>query len=227
TPSVAPNGNGWNRTDVTYTFSCSDGPSGVASCPSPETFGEGASQPVAGTAYDIAGNSRSLPTLHVSIDKTPPDVTVTGVSDSAVYVRGQVPTAGCNTTDALSGVLTNAMIAVTGGTVHSVGFYQASCSGASDKAGNPRNVVAGYQVIYPFTPFGRPVSMPPVFTPRTAGATAPLKFGLGGNYGLNVLASGSPTSQQVSCTTAAAIGAVAATAGTLTYDTTSQQYTYS
>jgi hypothetical protein len=88
-------------------------------------------------------------------------------------------------------------------------------------------VVAGYQVIYPFTPFGRPVSMPPVFTPRTAGATAPLKFGLGGNYGLNVLASGSPTSQQVSCTTAAAIGAVAATAGTLTYDTTSQQYTYS
>lgn len=299
-PSVAPNGNGWNSTDVTFTFSCSDSPSGVASCPSSQTFGEGASQMVAGTAHDVAGNSKSLAALSVSIDKTaptitggrnpaqgnahgwnnsdvtvafacndalsgidpnagcttpqmvaeganqsvtgtakdkagnqaaatvgainvdktPPVVTVTGVSSSAVYVRGKVPAAACNTTDALSGVLTNATPAVTGGNAHAVGSYQARCTGASDKAGNTRSAVAaGYQVVYPFTPSVWPL--------RNAGNIAPMKFSLGGDYGLNVLASGSPRSQRVSCLTGATIGAATATAGTLTFDRIAKQYVYS
>ena len=71
------------------------------------------------------------------------------------------------------------------------------------------------------------VSMPPDFTSLRAGATSPLKFGLGGDEGLNVLASGSPTSQQISCTTGVPVGAAAATAGTLTHDKTSKLYTYS
>src|SRR5439155_5162860 len=31
----APNANGWNRTNVTATFACSDAGSGIASCPPP------------------------------------------------------------------------------------------------------------------------------------------------------------------------------------------------
>ncbi len=69
--SAAPNAAGWNNTDVTVTFNCSDATSGVASCPSPTVVGEGADQTVTGTAYDIAGNgSNDSVSLHV--DKTAP-----------------------------------------------------------------------------------------------------------------------------------------------------------
>ena len=53
-----PNGNGWNRTNVTVTFSCSDSGSGIETCPAPVTVStEGANQIVSGTAVDKAGNA--------------------------------------------------------------------------------------------------------------------------------------------------------------------------
>jgi len=55
-------------------------------------------------ALDHAGNISSLATLKFGVDITPPVVTVTGVSQGAIYLRGSVPAAGCTTTDALSGV---------------------------------------------------------------------------------------------------------------------------
>lgn len=56
-----PNSNGWNNTNVTVSFTCSDATSGVASCPPPRTVTtEGASQAVSGTATDLAGNRKSV-----------------------------------------------------------------------------------------------------------------------------------------------------------------------
>jgi len=63
-------------------------------------------------------------------------VTVTHVSNGAVYYYGQTPSAGCSTSDALSGVATPASLAVTGGNKSGYGNYTATCSGAMDKAGN-------------------------------------------------------------------------------------------
>ena len=58
----------------------------------------------------------------------------------------------------------------------------------------------------------------------------PVKFSLGGNYGLNIFASGSPASQQVACGSGAPIDDVeqTVTAGgsSLQYDATSDVYTY-
>lgn len=58
----------------------------------------------------------------------------------------------------------------------------------------------------------------------------PIKFSLGGDRGLDILAAGSPSTQAIACTGAGA-GTSADVTGTsgssgLTYDATSDQYTY-
>jgi hypothetical protein len=87
-------------------------------------------------ALDHAGNISSLATLKFGVDITPPVVTVTGVSQGAIYLRGSVPAAGSTTTDALSGVATNATVNITGGNRHGEGQFTATCSGDADNAGN-------------------------------------------------------------------------------------------
>ena len=58
----APNANGWNNTDVTVSFSATDGGSGVATVSAPVTLtGEGAGQVVTGIAVDQAGNRGDHP----------------------------------------------------------------------------------------------------------------------------------------------------------------------
>ncbi len=70
----APNGAGWNNTDVTVTYSCSDSLSGIASCPPTAVIStEGQNQSVPGQARDIAGNVGAS-AVTVSIDKTPPSI---------------------------------------------------------------------------------------------------------------------------------------------------------
>jgi hypothetical protein len=61
---------------------------------------------------------------------------VTGVTPGAIYQLGSVPAAGCTTSDALSGVATTATLKITGGNGHGEGQFTATCSGATDIAGN-------------------------------------------------------------------------------------------
>ena len=78
TAAVSPGSNaqGWNRGDVTVTFTCTDGNSGIASCPSPVTVStDGAGQQIRGTARDRAGNTASASVV-VNIDKTAPVISV-------------------------------------------------------------------------------------------------------------------------------------------------------
>lgn len=52
-----PDAGGWNSSNVTVSFACSDALSGVAACPSPVYLTtEGANQNVTGTVTDLAGN---------------------------------------------------------------------------------------------------------------------------------------------------------------------------
>jgi len=74
-----------------------------------------------------------------------------------------------STGDGLSGVLTEATVSVTGGTSIGVGSFTASCTGASDKAGNPGAASASYTVVYAFAGFFSPVDNPPVLNIVKAG----------------------------------------------------------
>src|SRR5207247_2298739 len=72
-PSPLANAHGWNRTDVTVSFSCSDALSGLAPGSPPASTllsSEGAGQSMPGTCYDLAGNSASATVSGINIDKT-------------------------------------------------------------------------------------------------------------------------------------------------------------
>jgi hypothetical protein len=89
--------------------------------------------------------------------------------------------------------------------------------------------VAGL-VPFPFTGFFSPVDNAPVRNGTKAGSAIPLKFGLGGDRGLGVLAPGSPSSQAVACDSGLPIDQIEQTAmpgaATLSYDPGSSRYTY-
>lgn len=72
-----PNANGWNNTDVTVTFICSDSLSGLAPGSPPAATlvsTEGANQSVTSTCMDLAGNSATATVQAINIDKTPPSI---------------------------------------------------------------------------------------------------------------------------------------------------------
>jgi photosystem II stability/assembly factor-like uncharacterized protein len=70
---------------------------------------------------------------------------------------------------------------------------------------------------FSFSGFMPPVESAPAVNAATAPQTVPVRFGLDGYYGLDVLAAGQPESVQVSCTTFDPIGSASATSGTLSF----------
>jgi hypothetical protein len=115
-----PNAAGWNNTQVTVTFSCSDSLTTVT-CPDPVVVSaNGEGQIIARTATDAAGNEASA-SVTINLDLTPGNVSVTSpsalmttTSDASIAVTGTMA-------DALSGVSTatcnNEPVEVVGGTV--------------------------------------------------------------------------------------------------------------
>ena len=186
------------------------------------------------TATDSAGNT-SAPSnvVTVQIDKTAPVVAVTGVSSGAVYQVGGVPSAGCSTTDALSGVAVAATLSVAGGNPDGTGSFTATCSGAQDNAGNGGSAGVTYSVVYRWTGFLQRVDNLPTINTASAGAAIPVKFSLGANYRLGIVAGGYPKVQAVACGSNGSSGSTDAieetvTAGSsaLQYDAATQTYIY-
>jgi hypothetical protein len=82
---------------------------------------------------------------------------------------------------------------------------------------------------YAWNGFFAPVDNPPTLNIVKAGSAIPAKFSLGGNQGLDIFAAGYPRSQSVACNSAATDPieqTVTANASGLTYDTTTDTYTY-
>ena len=83
---------------------------------------------------------------------------------------------------------------------------------------------------YSFSGFFSPVDNPPTINTVKAGSAIPVKFSLGGNYGLGIFQSGFPSVAALACPAAAPTDAiettVSATANNLSYDAATGQYTF-
>jgi len=147
TLSTTLNGGGWTNTPVTAELRATDSGSGIDQLrywiddgPVNVAEGNSAALPLASEgsyvvglrAIDNAGYVSRQATQVVRIDLHPPVVAVTGVREGATYA-GAAPAAGCSTTDALSGVATNASVSIARG---GRGQFTATCSGGKDNAGN-------------------------------------------------------------------------------------------
>jgi hypothetical protein len=122
TVAPPPNARGWNNSDVTVSFTCSDATSGMATCsPSVTLSTPGAAQVVNGVARDRAGNVATA-FATVSIDKAPPVIQVTTPAPTAGN-SGDVTISG-SVTDDLSSVAT----VTCGGTAAVLSGAQFTCT---------------------------------------------------------------------------------------------------
>ena len=174
--SPAPNEYGWNNTDVTVSFTCSDAMSGVMYCEPDWTFREDVvGQVVQGRAVDHAWNDWRYLVYYINIDKTPPTVSlVGGPANGGTYYFGFVPAAPtCSASDALSGL--DGSCSVSGyGT--GVGSHTVTAR-TTDKAGNSASVSATYTVrAWSLKGFYAPVAMNGVYNVVRSGSRVALKF---------------------------------------------------
>lgn len=133
------NASGWFRENVTVSFACADGVSGVAECPGPTTFEEGAGQMAIGVAKDRAGNTNGAVVPGINVDKTVP--TITGMPDRAPNSGGWYNSAvrvafACS--DTLSGIA-----GCSSDVVLHEGEGQSATGTAVDKAGNNATATLG------------------------------------------------------------------------------------
>jgi uncharacterized repeat protein (TIGR01451 family) len=104
----------------------------------------------------------------------------------------------------------------------------AGSQGDSNSANN--SATATTHVIFPFSGFFQPVDNLPVTNSVNAGRAVPVKFSLGGNQGLNVLAPGYPKSEVIACSSSDAVDGIeeTVTAGgsSLSFDPATGHYDY-
>lgn len=146
------NGFGWNNTDVTVNWSCSDATSGpVLPSVSQTVSSEGANQSATGTCTDYAGNTASSTQPGINIDKTKPTVTITTPVNGATYTLNQAVVAGYSCADqpALSGIDKCVGPAASGSNINtsSVGNKSFTVT-ATDRAGNTYSQTVNYNVQY-------------------------------------------------------------------------------
>lgn len=236
-PTAGPDGkNGWYKSAVTNTFRAADLVGFAGDLENPHTFtkssgtAEGSAVKISsGSVSDAAGNPNSgIDSAEFKIDLTAPTSRVTGVTQGDSYTIGSVPAAACSSSDNLSSVVTPATPTTTGGPIGSV---TVSCNGAVDGAGNVQTQASSsvtYTVVYNFTGFLSPIDMNGVYNVAKAGSAIPVKFKLGGDYGLNVITT--IKSLKVACPSTMQADSleetVSGTTSGLKYDSTADQYNY-
>jgi microsomal dipeptidase-like Zn-dependent dipeptidase len=138
-PIPVPNASGWNNTDVTVDFTCTDDLSGVADCSGDEVIAtEGGNQVRIGNVTDRAGNSAMVIVNGISIDKTQPTITASQLPAKNGFGWNNTDvTLSFDCADELSGVAScsgDEVIATEGGN-------QVRFGNVTDRAGNSAMVI--------------------------------------------------------------------------------------
>ena len=154
-------------------------------------------------ATDNAGNIEAIKLIAFKADSDKPTATITRPADGASYKLGQIVNASYKCADKQSGSGIDTCV----GTVPfgspidttTVGDHSFTVT-ATDKAGNQTVKTVHYSVRYAWNGFFSPVTNSGSGLNLVhAGDLIKLGFTLGGNFGLSVLAAGSPSSVAVSC----------------------------
>ncbi|MEZ4664061.1 MAG: PxKF domain-containing protein [Caldilineaceae bacterium] len=219
--------NDWYVSDVTVSWNVVDNESAVSAqsgCDPTVLTSDTLSITLTCTATSEGGSS-SLP-ITLKLDQSAPFVAPV-VSPNPVTLGGAA-TLSSGATDALSGLASESCGALDTSTV---GVKSVTCT-ATDNAGNTASATINYTVAYPWSGFLQPVDNFPTVNTVNAGQGIPVKFSLGGEYGLNIFASGYPKVQVVSCGGGSGGSSdpieetVTAGNSSLQYDPGSQTYTY-
>lgn len=137
----APNGVGWNNTNVTVSFSGSDALSDIDFCDAAVVLsGEGEDQSASGTCTDKAGNVSDLATASgINIDKTAPSVSASASpAPNANGWNNTNVTVSFSGTDSLSGMASCDANVV----LSSEGADQSASGSCLDNAGNTASATA-------------------------------------------------------------------------------------
>jgi hypothetical protein len=127
-------------------------------------------------------------------------------------------------------------VSITEQNIHQVMDGSISCDNMAASSTHPCYVTspftARFNVAYNFTGFFQPVDNAPAINTVKGGSAVPVKFSLGGNFGLNIFAPGYPQigSGGSACSSTALQDAVETTvpasSNSLSYDPTSNQYNF-
>jgi Tol biopolymer transport system component len=210
---------------VTVDYSCTDPGGGVEFCDG--TLPSGAPLPtdVVGTytffvyAVDTAHHVTEVAVTYRVVDRTPPSIVITAPAENGTYTLGESVSASFVCDDNTGVAYCEGSTTVATDVVGTHTFTVA----AADWYGNNAAVSKVYSVVYPFSGFFAPLASAARFS---AGETIPVKFGLGGNHGLDVLLPGSPAWRHVPCGSPARDGGTFAATGRLSYNAANDRYLY-
>ena len=232
----------WHATDQTVTCTASDA---VGVSPADASFAlattvaagveTSTAMTIARPVCDAAGNCATAgPAGPFKIDRRGPAISLTAPASNASYTVGQAVTAAFTCTDGGSGVQSCQGTLANGAPIptDTPGTFTFTVD-AADQVGNTASSSVTYTVTartFAFEGFFWPVQNPPVVNRVKAGSAIPVRFGLGGNRGLNIFAVGSPQVVQVACETGQPTGEVGetVTAGQsgLLYNPLTKRYIY-
>ena len=185
----AANAAGWNNSDVTVSWNCTDALSGPAAASVAQTLAaEGAGQSTTGTCADLADNTAFDTQAGISIDRTAPSVGIDSPGNGAAHLLHAAVTTAFGCGDSLSGVRLCAGPAPSGSPLGTatVGVKQFTVT-SEDAAGNSANRTHAYSVLYGFSGFMPPASPLPAVNVAKAGRTVPIKWSLHDAAGAAVL----------------------------------------